>query len=243
MKAVIIDDEAGSRNNLKFLLERFCPQVEVAGWANNAEDGLALIAREGPDLVFLDIEMPEQDGFQLIEQLPAYDRPQIVFTTAYEQYAVKAFKVSAVDYLLKPIDIDELKHTVERIVKERTQVWKQALEQFKEISLKKLVIPHQSGITFLEENNIICLEANRNYTEIHTRNGKKMMVAKTLGDFEEMLTSNTFFRVHRSFIINLQALEQWVSKEGGYLLMSNQLRVPLARNRREQFFKVIHALQ
>lgn len=243
MKAVIIDDEAGSRNNLKFLLERFCPQVEVAGWANNVGEGLELIAKEAPDLVFLDIEMPEQDGFQLIEQLPTYDRPKIIFTTAYEQYAVKAFKVSAADYLLKPIDIDELKNTVERIDKERAHSWKQALERFKDIAPKKLVIPHQSGITFLEENEIICLEANRNYTEIHTKKGKKIMVAKTLGDFEEMLTSNTFFRVHRSFIINLQALEQWVSKEGGYLLMSNQLRVPLARNRREQFFKVIHALQ
>lgn len=243
MKAIIIDDEAGSRNNLKFLLERFCPQVEVAGWANNAEEGLELIAKAEPDLVFLDIEMPEQDGFQLIEKLPTYDRPKIIFTTAYEQYAVKAFKVSAVDYLLKPIDIDELKNTVERMERERTLAWQQALQRFKEVAPKKLVIPHQSGITFLEENEIICLEANRNYTEIHTKKGKKIMVAKTLGDFEEMLTSTTFFRVHRSFIINLQALEQWVSKEGGYLLMSNQLRVPLARNRREQFFKIIHAIQ
>ena len=118
MKSVIIDDEAGSRNNLKFLLERFCPQVEVAGWAADAEEGLSLINAEEPDLVFLDIEMPEQDGFQLIEKLPSYNRPKIIFTTAYEQYAVKAFKVSAVDYLLKPIDIDELKATVQRIEKE-----------------------------------------------------------------------------------------------------------------------------
>lgn len=242
MKAVIIDDEAGSRNNLKFLLERFCPQVVLAGWAADASEGLDLIAKEEPDLVFLDIEMPEEDGFQLIEKLPTYNRPKIIFTTAYEQYAVKAFKVSAVDYLLKPIDIEELKNTVQRIEQEMTQAWKQALERFKEEANKKLVIPHQTGITFLEENEIVCLEANRNYTEIHTKNDKKILVAKTLGDFEELLTASSFFRAHRSFIINLQALEQWVNKEGGYLLMSNQLRVPLARNRRERFFKLIHAL-
>lgn len=241
MKSVIIDDEAGSRNNLKFLLERFCPQVEIVGWAADAEEGLSLITTEEPDLVFLDIEMPEQDGFQLIEKLPSYNRPKIIFTTAYEQYAVKAFKVSAVDYLLKPIDIDELKATVQRIEKEMNMAWKEAMQRFKEESHKKLVIPHQSGITFLEESEIICLEANRNYTEIHTRNDKKIMVAKTLGDFEDLLTTGTFFRAHRSFIINLQALEQWVNKDGGYLLMSNELRVPLARNRREKFFKLIHA--
>lgn len=242
MKAVIIDDEAGSRNNLKFLLERFCPQVVLVGWAADAGEGLDLIVKEEPDLVFLDIEMPEEDGFQLIEKLPPYNRPKIIFTTAYEQYAVKAFKVSAVDYLLKPIDIDELKNTVQRIEQEMTQAWKQALERFKEEANKKLVIPHQTGITFLEENEIVCLEANRNYTEIHTKSDKKILVAKTLGDFEELLTTSSFFRAHRSFIINLQALEQWVNKEGGYLLMSNQLRVPLARNRRERFFKLIHAL-
>ncbi len=242
MKSVIIDDEAGSRNNLKFLLERFCPQVEIAGWAADAEEGLNLITTEEPDLVFLDIEMPEQDGFQLIEKLPSYNRPKIIFTTAYEQYAVKAFKVSAVDYLLKPIDIDELKTTVQRIEKEMNMAWKEAMQRFREESHKKLVIPHQSGITFLEESEIICLEANRNYTEIHIKKDKKIMVAKTLGDFEDLLTSSSFFRAHRSFIINLQALEQWVNKDGGYLLMSNQLRVPLARNRREKFFKLIHAI-
>jgi len=243
MKAIIIDDEKGSRNNLKFLLERFCPQVEIAGWAEDAKTGLALIAAERPDLVFLDIEMPEQDGFQMISQLPSSNRPHIVFTTAYEQYAIKAFKVAAADYLLKPIDIDELKHTVERIAKQRTTALKESLHNAKEENLKKLVIPHQTGLTFLEESEIICLEASRNYTEIHIQPNKKLLVAKTLGDFEGLLTSGSFFRAHRSFIINLHCLEQWVNKEGGYLLMNNQLRVPLARNRRERFFQLIETLK
>ena len=239
MKVIIIEDEKPSARRLQRMLHHLDIEAEVM--LHSVEESIDWFQNnEHPDLIFLDIQLSDGLSFEIFESIDI--QSAVIFTTAYEQYAVKAFKVSAVDYLLKPIDIEELKNTVQRIEQEMTQAWKQALERFKEEANKKLVIPHQTGITFLEENEIVCLEANRNYTEIHTKSDKKILVAKTLGDFEELLTTSSFFRAHRSFIINLQALEQWVNKEGGYLLMSNQLRVPLARNRRERFFKLIHAL-
>lgn len=252
MTAIIIDDEAGSRNNLFFLLENFCPEVKVLGWAENAESGLALISKKQPEVIFLDIEMPEQDGFQMLEQLPENIQPKIIFTTAYEQYAIKAFKVAATDYLLKPIDIEDLKSTLQRIKSLIPHHSSSITHHSSSITHppssithppssipKKLVIPHQSGITFLDEADIIYLEAKRNYTEIYIKNDKKLLVAKTLGDFENLLSESSFFRAHRSFIINLQYLEQWVNKDGGYLLMTNDQQVPLARNRREGLFRLI----
>lgn len=244
MTAVIIDDEAGSRNNLKFLLETFCPEITLLGWAENAVGGLEIISNHQPDLVFLDIEMPEQDGFQMIEQLPASFQSKIIFTTAYEQYAIKAFKVSALDYLLKPIDIEDLKETLQRTkvaTAEETSIQLGALKKNLENGPQKLVISHQTGLTFLNEEDIICLEAKRNYTEINLKSAKKLLISKNLGEFEDLLAdSPSFFRAHRSFIINLQYMEQWVNKDGGYLLMSNDLQVPLARNRKAHFFKIIH---
>lgn len=236
MNTIIIDDEEGSRNNLRFLLENYCPDVQLVGMASNVEEGLDLIKTHQPQVVFLDIEMPKQDGFQLIKQLPKAQQPKIVFTSAYEQYALKAFQVAAVDYLLKPIDIELLNKTIERL---KPLLDAPTLPQEPKSS-KKLVIPHQTGLTFLEENEIICLEAERNYTKIHTTKNKILMVAKTLGDFEQLLQKTaSFFRSHRSFIINLDHLEQFVNKDGGYLLLNNNLQIPLSRNRREHFFKRI----
>lgn len=233
LTAIIIDDEEGSRNNLQFLLTNYCPEVKVTGMATDVNSGLSLIAQQQPDIVFLDIEMPEQDGFQLIEQLEENLSPKIVFTTAYAKYAIQAFKVAATDYLLKPIDIEELKNTIDRIKTANLATKHKPVD-----GPKKMVISHQNGLTFLEENEIICLEANRNYTKIHISNGKTLLVAKTLGDFEELLVnSSLFFRTHRSFIINLNHLIQLVNKDGGYLLMNNDLKVPLSRNRKESFLE------
>ena len=238
LKTLIIDDEEGSRNNLQFLLQNYCPQVEIAGLAADVDTGLQLIIDQAPDIVFLDIEMPEQDGFQLVERIPDNRHPKIVFTTAYPQYALQAFKVTAVDYLLKPIDIDELRNTVNRIQKilENTGT---AVEK----RTGKLIIPHQNGLTFLEEDEIICLEANRNYTKIYLHQEKTLLVAKTLGDFETFLEgSKRFFRTHRSYIVNLRHLIQFVNKDGGYLLLHNELKIPLSRNRKDLFMERIQQI-
>lgn len=243
--AAIIDDEEGSRFNLQLLLEKYCPEVAVVGLAKDVPSGLRLIEQSEPDVIFLDIEMPGQDGFALIEKLPTKASTKIVFVTAYQQYAIRAFRVSAVDYLLKPIDIRELQSVVGKLKKDqvpdlekRMDVLKSNLKQ----GVGKIAIPHQDGFAFLAFEDIILLEAKRNYTDIHRTGNKKFFVAKSLREFEEVLIQSGFFRPHRSFVINLRHVEEWVRKDGGYILMSNQKQVPLVKTRRADFLECYQAL-
>lgn len=243
--AAIIDDEAGSRFNLQLLLEKYCLDVAVLGLAKDVPSGLRLIEKSEPDVIFLDIEMPGQDGFALIEQLPATVSSKIVFVTAYQQYAIRAFRVSAVDYLLKPIDIRELQAVVAKLKKDEVPDLEKRLNLLKsnlKQGIDKIAIPHQDGFAFLAFEDIILLEAKRNYTDIHRVDNKKFFVAKSLREFEDVLTQSGFFRPHRSFVINLRHVEEWVRKDGGYILMSNQKQVPLVKDRRADFLKCYQAL-
>lgn len=245
IKAVIVDDEVGSRNNLRLLLEEYCQEVEVCGMGHDVLSGLELVKKHRPRILFLDIEMPQHSGFKLVEMLDPQERPGIVFVTAYEQYAIRAFKVSAVDYLLKPIVPGELQTAVEKIMRQdqaqREAVMAALQENLKTTALAKIAIPHQEGFSFLDPQDIVVLEASRSYTQVHVLDGRRLLVARSLREFDDLLTDDEgrtpFFRPHRSYIIHLGHVREWVRKDGGFLLMANDLKVTIARNRQDEFLR------
>jgi len=243
MKAIIIDDEKKGRQSLKQKLNTYCAQVEVLGEAENGEQGIQLINQFHPEIVFLDIEMPRMDGFQMLHRLPEKNF-HLIFTTAYDQYAIKAIKYSALDYLLKPIDIDELKATISRITPQainQTGLQLDALESnFKGKSgFKKIAIPTQDGLLFFNADDIIHLEANSNYTTLYFTNRPKLTASKTLKDFEELLTDDIFFRPHHSHIINLNYIKRYSKGDGGQIEMQNGNMVIVSRRRKDDFLRII----
>ena len=242
IKAVIIDDEAKARRIMDALLKEYCPDVEVLAAADDVPSGVIAINQHKPDVLFLDVEIPGYTGFQLLDFFTEVDF-EIVFTTAHSDYALQAFRVSAIDFLLKPIQISELIAAVVKVKekrgqnKERLSVLK---ENFKENTIKKLALPVAEGLIFVDVNELSHLEADGAYTHFHFSDGRKIIVSKKIKEFEETLTlQNMFFRTHRSFIINLKKMKQYVKQEGGYVLLENETQVPLARERKEEFLAVI----
>ncbi len=249
--ALIIDDESKSRKSLRQKLVEYCPQIEVVGEAANGIEGLTAIAQRKPDVVFLDIEMPNMNGLQMLEQLNNFSGA-IIFTTAYNEYAIKAFKFSAFDYLLKPIDIEELKDTVNRFVllkekKESTDVTSPATQlqillnqlQGKAEGFKKIAIHTQDALHFFELDEIIRFEAHSNYTHIFFKNGTKLVASKTLKEFEDILLGAHFFRVHHSAIINLLYIKKYIKGDGGSIELTDGTMVDVSRRRKDEFLQLI----
>lgn len=248
IKAIIIDDEAKARRIMEVLLTEHCPTVTVMESAEDVLSGIKAIHKHQPDLVFLDIEMPGYTGFQLLDFFEEI-RFQVVFTTAYSEYALQAFQVSAVDYLLKPIQIDQLVNAVEKVKKligsahpsETIIALKENLEAHE---VKKLAVPTSSGLAFIATEHIVLMEADGSYTHIYLTDGTKMLISKKIKEFELNLASNTsFFRTHRSYLINLAHLKQYVKQDGGHLLMDNNQIAHLARERKDAFHKRIEHLK
>ncbi|HRG88671.1 MAG TPA: LytTR family DNA-binding domain-containing protein, partial [Chitinophagales bacterium] len=234
IKAILIDDEAKARRILEALLKEYCTDVEIVATAADVPSGVIAINQHKPDVLFLDVEMPGYTGFQLLDFFRDIDF-DIVFTTAHSDYAVQAFRVSAIDFLLKPIQISELVAAVDKVKakqgqnKERLSVLK---ENFKDNTVKKLALPVAEGLLFADTDTLTHLEADGAYTHFHFDDGKKVIVSKKIKEFEEALTQqSSFFRTHRSFIVNLKKIKQYVKQEGGYVLLENDLQVPLARER------------
>lgn len=242
--AIIIDDEAKGRLALREKLSSYCPQVQVQAEAGNGQEAILLIQHHKPQLIFLDIEMPRMNGFEMLNALIEKNF-HIIFTTAYDQYAIKAIKYAAFDYLLKPIDIEELKTAVKKIeLKETHQTKKQAeflqqnIEHPKK-QLNKLAIPTLEGLLFFDINDIIQLEANSNYTLIHFSGKPKITASKTLKEFEEMLPENIFFRTHHSHLINLNYIKRYIKGDGGQIELQNGNYVDVSRRKKEEFLKAI----
>jgi two-component system, LytTR family, response regulator len=240
MKTIIIDDEPHCVGYLHVLLQQHCPQVEVIATAGNGQDGLGAIRQFAPDLVFLDVEMPVMNGFRMLEELVEIPF-QLIFTTAYDRYALRAFKFSALDYLLKPIDSQELKNAVNRsrkslpIDRQQLTLLKTNIHQKDAAFSNKIAIPSLEGFTFLNLEDIVTCEAESNYTKFHLTNGKDLLVSRTLGDVEETLEGKGFFRIHKQFLINLNHIMKYVKGDGGYVVMSNNQTVSIARSRRDDF--------
>ncbi len=238
IKAIIIDDEMHCRKTLSILLKEYCPDVQVLAQCDNGEDGVAAIKKLNPDLVFLDIEMPRMNGFEMLEQFPEISFA-VIFTTGYDQYAIKAFKFSALDYLLKPIDHEELKKATQKVSKQSPHPLTQQLEillqrlNHQPSAINKIALPTMEGLQMIPVDSIISCASDRNYTTVLLKGNKKIIVSKMLKDIEEMLDEYSFLRVHHSYIVNLNEINKYVRGEGGYLIMSDNSSVDVSRSRKE----------
>lgn len=243
LTAVIIDDESNGRLALRQKLKDYCPEVGLAGEAAGGEEGLRLIEEVDPEIVFLDIEMPRMNGFEMLQRLPRKNF-HLIFTTAYDQYAIKAIKFAAFDYLLKPVDIEELKEAIEKVKRQKAENTSGKLEvmehhlHFKN-ALGKIAISTMEGLLFLNLNEIVHLEAQGNYTLFHFNGRPKLTASKTLKEIEELLPEELFFRTHHSHIINLQYIKRYIKGDGGQIEMQNGDFVDVARRKKESFLKFI----
>jgi len=249
IRTIIIDDEAKSRKLLQNLLNSYCENVEVVGEADSVQTGLAIIKQQSPDLIFLDIILQNEDGFDLLKQIDTIDF-EIIFTTAHNEYAIKAIRVSALDYLLKPLNIDELIQAVEKVKEkmdsESADKINEPLVNFIENqkslnkSVHKIGLPTLTGLDFIQMEDIIFCRAEGNYTHITLKN-KDIVVTRTLKEFEELLSEYNFLRIHRSYLINLDHILKYnrthqlpdVEGDGGSVTLSNNLEVPVSREKRK----------
>lgn len=244
IKAILIDDELNSLQNLQQKLEGFCPDVSIVAVTQKPEEGLILIRQHQPDVVFLDIEMPRMSGFRMLEELGEYDF-DIIFTTAYNHYSVDAIRISAFDYLIKPIGIEELQQAVERLskslhrqTKDKIDILKKSLSENRNQD-DKIAISTSEGIEFVPIKNIIHIESKSNYSKIFLMDNKSIMVTKILKDFEEMLLPYNFYRVHNSHLINLNYIHKYVRSQGGHVQLQDGTLIDISRRKKEEFLKMI----
>lgn len=244
IRALIVDDEELARKNLAFILHDTCPEVEVVGEAANAKEAKKAIESQEIDLLLLDIEMPNGSGFDLLESLEEPIGFKIIFITAYHEYALRAFKFSAVDYLLKPINADELMQAVEKVnpgkdfeSPEKIHTLIENISRKGEV-MNKIALPSMEGLQFVSLDDVIYCESQDNYTQFFLVDGSRVMVSKTIKHFEELLDPERFFRVHRSNIINLKHIDKYVKGEGGYVVMKQGARIPVSRRRKESFLQL-----
>lgn len=244
IKAIIIDDELHCQQTLSLLLKEFCTEVQLAEQCGSAKKGLEAIEKNKPDLVFLDIEMPTMNGFEMLEQFSEIPFA-IIFTTSYDQYAIKAIRFSALDYLLKPIDPNELVSAVKKVQEQRhlpmAEQFQMLLKQVqgKEHHFNKIAVPTAEGFELVPADQVIHCEANDNYTHLFLKNKNKIIACRTLKEMEEQLLDfNFFIRVHHSYMINLNEVTKYIRGEGGYLVMSDGSTVSVSRSRKEALLKL-----
>jgi len=245
IKAILIDDEENSLSSLKEKLHTHCKQVNIIAFCDNAAKGIAAIDTLHPDIVFLDIEMPVMNGFVMLQQLK-YKNFELIFTTAYDHYAIKAIRYSALDYLVKPIEIEDLKAAVHKAEEKRNHAYPNPqiellVEQLvnKKNPFSRIAIPTVEGLQFIKVEDIIYLEATGNYTHIFTNEKKKYIVSHTLKDFEEMLPVEIFLRIHNSYIINKNYTEKYIRGEGGQVVLTNGVTLDVAKRKKSEFLKAI----
>lgn len=246
MKAVLIDDELNNLNNLKVLLETYCPQVDVCAMVQTAGQGKAAIYTYQPDLLFLDIQMPDQDGFALLRSLTRYDF-EIIFVTAFDKYAIQAMRFSAVDYLLKPVNIVELQAAVARAYKQRQlKVQNQQvvhLMQWLEAQSKKedlqIALSTTQETRFVKTNEIIRCESSNNYTTFFLNDKTKLLVSKPIYEYDELLSNNGFLRCHQSHLVNQSFIRSWQKEYGDFLLLTDGTQVPISRGKKELVKKAL----
>lgn len=243
IRAILIDDEKHCLETLRLLLARHCKGVEVIEECSSGKKGLEAINKHKPDLVFLDIEMPIMNGFELLEQF-SHIPFSVIFTTSYDQYAIKAFKYSALDYLLKPIDPDELASSVQRVMSKRnlpfTEQFDILLKQIKQkgTGFEKIAVPTIEGFELVRADQIIRCDASDNYTHLYLKDGRKIVACRMLKEMEELMDEFGFFvRVHNSHLVNMNEVMKYVKGDGGYLLMSDGSNVSISKSRRDALIK------
>lgn len=241
-RAIIIDDEPNAVGLLTLRLSQHCPQVEVIASCTNSHKGIQAILDHHPDLVFLDIEMPQLNGFQVLEAIGNVTF-SLVFVTAYDKFALKAFRYSAVDYLLKPIDTQELIQAVGRVEKkqkvapEQLEHLRQQLSGTPKPFPNRIALPYQNGIAFVDLKDILYCESDDNYTRFILNDGQQHLVTKSLREIQDLLEERDFLRVHRQYLINLSHIKKFVKGEGSYVVMANQQSIPVSRTQKDRLME------
>lgn len=240
--ATIVDDEPFCCESLATLLERYCPAVKVLDICYSASAALQSIQQHPPHILFLDIEMPHMNGFELLEKLPEINF-QLIFTTSFDQYAIKAIQFSALDYLLKPIEREALQKAVQKVVQGMHNPLPQQIEillhklSYPTVPVNKIAIPTMEGLQMIFVETIISCSSDSNYTILHLKNKQKITASRTLKEIEEMLEDYSFARVHHSYLVNLNEVEKYIKGEGGYLILSDGSSVDVSRSRKEMLLK------
>lgn len=253
LRALVVDDEEFARKNLTMLLEEYCPEVEVIGEASRKDQAKAIIESSNPDVVFLDIRMPSgAEGFELLEEIENKDF-LVVFVTAFKDYAIRAFNASAIYYLLKPIDIEELQSAVKKVTETR-QTFNESPDNYdtyfdslQELShnllnnkqSNRIAISHTKGLKLVDDDTITHLEASGNCTTIYFKDGTRYLDTRTLKIYENLLNPQKFSRIHKSHIINLELMKEYVNDDGHFAVLEGGIRVPIARNRVTDFVKML----
>ena len=247
MKVLIIDDEFQSRKLIAKMLSLFFPAIDVAGEASTLQEAIAAVESVQPQLIFLDVQMNTENGFDLLDKVTGFHF-EIIFITAHNEFAVKAFRYNALDYLMKPIDADEfqsaVKKAIERFnqnfpgIKERLGLLKQQLQSPNKFP-DRVIIPSAEGYLVVPVQEIIYCHSNSNYTEFQLINNRRITSGYTMGHFEELLTGHSFFRVHRSYMINLAFVKMYKKGEGGTVVMTNGYETEVSRSNKEAFMKLL----
>ncbi len=248
IRSIIIEDEKRSRDTLRELLKRFCKNVEIIAEADGYKSGIEAIKKHKPDVIFLDIQMPDGSGFKLLEDIGEIDF-EIIFTTAYDQFAIKAIKYSALDYLLKPIFPEELINAIKKIEKKRqintiNKNIKVLLDNINtpEEEPKKIVLSTSDKIHVIKTDEIIRCESDNYYTNFFFTNGKQLLISKTLKENDELLSAHNFIRPHKSHLINTKYIKSFNRNEGGFIVMTDDSKIPVSRRKREKITNIISNL-
>lgn len=244
-KALIVEDELHSRNFLKSIIEEFCPQINVVAMAADVEQGVAAIREYEPDLVFLDIEMQTGTGFDLLKHFPE-PKFNVIFTTAYDHYAMKAIKFSAIDYLLKPIEIEELQKAIEKWAdkkilndnKRSVEVLLQNLQSSQK-NHQSIGLSTSEGLEFVPLHEITHIESSGPYSHFFIKNKQKIIVSRHLKEYENLLSDHGFFRVHNSHIINLREVKKYLKSDGGIIVMNDETNIPISLKKKDDFMMQI----
>ncbi len=244
MRAILIDDEVNALDTLEIELNAYCPNVTIVEKCNGGEAGIIAIKKHNPDIVFLDIEMPWMTGFEMLEQLGEF-KLNVVFVTAYNQFAIKAFEVNAVDYLLKPISKEKLINAVEKASQRNpvtNSVIKSIIDTINANTTKHLphiALPTPEGLEFVKIADILYASADSNYSNIHLKDGKSILLAKTLKQVEALVEGRNFFRIHQSYLVNLMHIKKYIKGQGGTLVLENGKELPVSRSSKEKLMTLI----
>ncbi len=240
-RTIIIDDEEKSRATLSSFIIKYCPLLQIVDMADGVENGVASIKKNAPDVVFLDIEMDDGTGFDVIEGVKGLTF-DLIFVTAYNQYALKAFRYSAIDYLLKPINPEELIQAVNKLTDtNRLEQIERKLETLllNRSSLKKIAFPSLQGLRLEEPQNIAYCESDNYYTNVHLKSGEKFVISKTLKEYDQMLQGDGFFRTHQKYLVNIAFISSYARSDGGYLTLENGAILPVSRRKKDELLKLI----
>lgn len=242
--AVIIDDEKDARELVKFLVTSYFQEIQIIDTASSVVEGIKSIAKHKPKIVFLDIEMQDGNGFDVLDGISDKNF-EFIFITAFDHYAVKAFKYSAIDYLVKPIDVDEFTDSVNRIInklnlkKDNQKHYTVLKENFQTKTLSKLALPSNKGYEFVKVSDIIRFEADGRYTNVYLKNNRMITVTKLLKEFIDLIDDHNFYRTHKSHLINLNYVKMFVKTEGGSILMTDGSNIPISKTNRDEFLDIM----